>query len=79
MLAAVAFTAWRFGREHQLELDRLEVRGRLVLFGAIGLVALAMAGRTLLWSTVAGSVVWLVMVGLAVAGAVVSWRAWREL
>lgn len=79
MLAAIAFTAWRFWREHQLEFDRLEVRGRLVLFGAIGLVVLAMAGRPVLWATVIGSVLWLLMVGLAVAGAVLSWRAWREL
>jgi len=79
MLAAIAMTAWRFGREHSLELERLEVRGRAVLFGTLGLAALAAVSRPQLWASVAGSVIWLVMAGVTVAGAVASWRLWREL
>ena len=79
MLAAIAMTAWRFGREHSLEFERLEVRGRAVVFGTLGLAALAAVSRPELWATVAGSVIWLVMAAVTVAGAIASWRLWREL
>lgn len=79
MLAAVALVGYRFAREHSLELNRLEANGRAVLFGSLGLLVIAMVGRPVLWSTAAGSALWLAMAGLVVAGAVVSWRAWREL
>lgn len=79
MLVGVGVLGWRFGRRHGIELDQLGVRGRAVMFGALGLLVLAMVGRSVLWATALGSTLWLVMVGLAVAGAVVSWRAWQEL
>ena len=79
MLAAVAFTAWRFGREHSFELERLEWRGRATLYGTGGLLAMAMVGRQVLWGTVVGSVIWIVMIGFVIAGGVTSWRLWREL
>lgn len=79
MLAGVALVGYRFGREHPLELDRLEARGRAVLFGAMGLLLIAMIGRPVLWGTALGSALWLLMIGLVVAGAVISWRAWQEL
>lgn len=79
MLAAVAYSAWRFGREHSFELERIEWQGRALVYGTGGLLALAMVGRQVLWSTVLGSVIWIVMIGFVVAGAVVSWRLWRDL
>ena len=79
MLVAIAMTAWRFGREHSFELERLDVRGRAVVFGTLGLAALAAVSRPELWASVAGSVIWLVMAGVTIAGAVASWRLWREL
>ena len=79
MLAAIAWTAWRFGKEHWLDLDRMGERGRAVLYGAIALVALAMAGRVTMWASVGGSLVWLTMVVAAAAGAFRSWQLWRSL
>ncbi|MCX6388919.1 MAG: hypothetical protein NTX07_09395 [Solirubrobacterales bacterium] len=79
MLALIAWTAWRFGREHWLDLDRLEEAGRLVVYGTIGIFLLALAGRTLLWSSAPGSILWLCMIGAVGAGAYRSWQLWKEL
>lgn len=79
MLALIAWTAWRFGKEHRLELDRLGEQGRLVLYGSVALLLVALAGKSLLWQTSLGSVLWLLMVGGVVAGAYRSWQLWREL
>ena len=79
MLAVIALAALRFGREHSLDLDRLEPRGRSVLYGSLGLLALVVVSRPSLWASVAGSVIWLAMLALVVAGGVASWRLWRAL
>ncbi len=79
MLAVVAIAAIRFGREHALDLDRLEPRGRSVLYGSLGLLAIALVARPSLWASTVGSALWLAMIGLVVAGGVASWRLWRSL
>jgi len=79
MLAAIAWTAWRFGRDHWLDFDRLGDGGRLVVYGSAGLLAVAVAGRPVLWATAIGSVLWLLMVAVAIAGAVRGWQLWKEL
>ncbi len=79
MLASIALLAWRFGRDHWLDFDRLGDSGRLVLYGSLGLFAVAMAGRPLLWSTAVGSVLWLGMIAACVLGGIRSWQLWKEL
>ncbi len=79
MLAAIAWTAWRFGRDHWLDFDRLGDTGRLVLYGSLGLFAVAMAGRAVLWSTAAGSLLWILMIAAVVLGGIRSWQLWKEL
>jgi hypothetical protein len=79
MLASIAWAAWRFGRDHWLDLDRLGESGRLVLFGSLGLFAVAMAGRPVLWSTAPGSLLWILMIAAVVGGGIRSWHLWKEL
>jgi len=79
MLAAIAWAGWRFGRDHWLDFDRLGDSGRLVVYGSLGLFAVAMAGRPKLWSTGPGSLLWVLMIAGVALGAVRSWRLWKEL
>lgn len=79
MIAAIGFSAWRFGREHWLEFERLEDSGRLVLYGSLGLFALAMCGQAVLWATAPGSLLWTLMIAGAVAGGWRSWQLWKQL
>lgn len=79
MLASIAWLGWRFGRDHWLDFDRLGDSGRLVLYGSLGLFAVAMAGRPLLWSTAPGSLLWVLMIAAVVLGGIRSWQLWKEL
>lgn len=78
-VGAVIWSVWNLARERRFELERLGDTQRAVLYGSIGLLALAFAGRGLLWASAAGSALWVLMIAAAVGGAVLSWRAWREL
>ncbi len=74
-LAAIAWTVFVVGRQNQLTLVALDDRRRAVLYGALGLIVLLLAGSDELFATGAGTLAWIL---LAAAAVVAIWRVWTE-
>ena len=75
ILAAFVMLAVRFYREHRMDLLGLSDRWRAVLYGALGVIILAMAARPRLIETGGGLLLWLA----AVAGSAYAlYRVWRQ-
>jgi hypothetical protein len=74
-LAAIAWMLYVVSRQNQLTLATLTDGRRAVLYGALGLIALLIAGSDELFSTGAGTVAWIVLLGASV-GAI--WRIWVD-
>jgi hypothetical protein len=78
ILVVFVVLAVRFYRDHRLELDSLGDRWRGILYGAIGVLVLAFAGRTRLWETGGGTLAWIVVVAGACYALYLVWRQYRE-
>jgi hypothetical protein len=65
-LATIAYFASIMYRQHRYSLYALGDRRRAVLYVALGVAVLALTATQRLWSTSAGSVAWLVLMGGAV-------------
>jgi hypothetical protein len=78
MLAAIGWFAVRLYREHRTDLYALGGRRRAILYAAIGLATLTLVATDRLWSSGAGSIVWLALMALACYGVYVVFRASRE-
>lgn len=74
-LAAIAWTLFVLSRQKQLTLATLSDGRRAVLYGALGLIALLIAGSDELFSTGGGTLAWILLFGAAVAAI---WRIWLE-
>jgi hypothetical protein len=75
ILACFVMLAARFYRENRMEVLGLPDRWRATLYGAIGVIVLAMAARPRLVDTGGGLLVWLA----AVAGSAYAlYRVWRQ-
>src|ERR1700739_2498369 len=67
-LAFVATLGWFASvmyRQHRSTLYSLGDRRRALLYVALGVAAVTLTGTTRLWSTAAGSVAWLLLIGAA--------------
>lgn len=74
-LAVIGFAAWRFLRDNEFTLLAMEDSRRVLLFGAIALLVLLVAGMGSMWSTGLGTFIWLI---LAAASVITLWRVWTE-
>jgi hypothetical protein len=74
-LLAIAAAAYRFSRENELTLAALSDGSRALLFGALGLIALLIAGTDEFFDSGGGTLAWIVLLGAAVAAI---WRVWNE-
>lgn len=74
-LAVIGFAAWRFLRDNEFTLLAMEDSRRVLLFGAIALLVLLVAGMGSMWLTGLGTFIWLI---LAVASLITLWRIWTE-
>ncbi|HEX2097078.1 MAG TPA: hypothetical protein VHF50_06905 [Solirubrobacterales bacterium] len=74
-LAAIAWAIFVFGRENQLTLATLSDGRRALLYGALGLIVLLIAGSDEMFSTGFGTLAWIVLLGAAIAAI---WRVWLE-
>lgn len=74
-LAAIAFAAWRFLRDNEFTLLAMPDSRRYLLFGAIALLVLLVAGMGTMWGSGLGTFAWLVLAG---ASLVTLWRVWSE-
>jgi hypothetical protein len=64
-LGAMALLAVRFWRENSLMRDAMTERQRAIVYGALGAIALAVAGTDELLATGVGTVAWLVILGVS--------------
>jgi hypothetical protein len=74
-LAGIAWTVFVLSRQNQLTLAALSDGRRAILYGALGLIALLIAGSDELFSSGGGTLVWIFLLGAAVAAI---WRVWTE-
>ena len=68
----------RFYRERRLDIYALGDRGRLLLYGGLAAIVLALAGTRRWLDTAAGTVVWVLLIGGALAALVSVFRQYRE-
>jgi multisubunit Na+/H+ antiporter MnhB subunit len=78
IMVSLVFFAYRFYREHRLELDGLGDRWRGLLYGAIGAVVLALAALPRLKDSSGGTLVVVAVVGGAAYAFYAVWRHYRE-
>lgn len=64
--AGFGYFAYRFYRERRLSLYSLGQRYRALLYGGLALAFFAAAGKSRMWETSLGELVWFVLVALAV-------------
>jgi hypothetical protein len=74
-LAGIAWMLFVIGRQSQLTLATLSDGRRAILYGALGMIALLIAGSRELFSSGGGTLAWILLLGASV-GAI--WRIWIE-
>jgi hypothetical protein len=74
-LAAIGFFAYRLYRENQLTLSTLTDINRAVLYGALGVIALLIAGTDEMFASGAGTVAWIALLALSVLAII---RVWTQ-
>ncbi len=75
LLAGISWVLYTFSRENQLTLATLTDGRRGILYGAFGLIALLIAGSDKMTATGGGTLLWILLLAVAVAGI---WRVWME-
>jgi hypothetical protein len=75
LLAGIAWMVYTLSRENQLTLATLSDGRRAVLYGAIGMLALLIAGSDKLFETGGGTLLWIVLLGVSIAAI---WKVWME-
>jgi TRAP-type C4-dicarboxylate transport system permease small subunit len=74
-LVAIGFFAWRLYMENQLTISTLSDMRRGILYGALGVIGLLIAGADELFSTGGGTAAWLSLLVISVLA--IFW-VWRE-
>ena len=75
---AIWFFLMRMYREHRMTIFALGDRYRAVLYGSLAGLLFAGASAQRWWDSGGLTVLWFVVVGLAVWGLVATYRHWRE-
>jgi hypothetical protein len=78
ILASFVMLAARFYRENRMDVIGLGTRWRATLYGALGVIVLAMAARPRLIETGGGTILWLAAVAGAAYAMYRVWRHYRE-
>jgi hypothetical protein len=74
-LAGLAWMLFVLSRQNQLTLATLSDTRRAILYGAIGLIALLIAGSDELFATGGGTLLWIILLGASIAAI---WRIWID-
>ena len=74
-LAAIAWTVFVLSRQSQLTLATLSDGRRAILYAALGLIALLIAGSDEMFASGGGTLAWILLLGASVAAI---WRVWTE-
>jgi hypothetical protein len=75
LLAGISWMLYVLSRENQLTLTALSDGRRAILYGAVGMIALLIAGADKLFASGGGTLVWIVLLGVSIAAI---WRIWLE-
>ncbi|MEP6954852.1 MAG: hypothetical protein ABI950_12405 [Solirubrobacteraceae bacterium] len=78
ILVSFVLLAARFYREHRYDIDGLGDRWRATLYGALGVIVLAMAARLRLFETGPGTLAWVVAVAGSAYALYLVWRHHRS-
>src|SRR3954452_11224611 len=73
-LTAIAWTVYVLSRENQLTLATLSDRRRAVLYGAVGMIVLLVAGSDELFATGGGTLAWILLFAASVAAIYLVWK-----
>lgn len=74
-LAAIAWSLYVLSRQQQLTLAALSDGRRAILYAALGLIALLIAGSDEMRQSGGGTLAWILLLGASVAAI---WRVWTE-
>lgn len=74
-LAGIAWAIYVASRQNQLTLAALSDGRRAILYAALGLIALLIAGSDEMFSSGGGTLAWILLLGGSVAAI---WRIWVE-
>jgi len=74
-LAAIAWALFVLSRQNELTLATLTDGRRAILYAALGLIALLIAGSDEMFSSGGGTLAWILLLGASV-GAI--WKVWSE-
>jgi hypothetical protein len=74
-LAAIAWSVYVLSRQDQLTLAALSDARRAILYGALGLIALLIAGSDELFASGGGTLAWILLLGAAIAAI---WKVWTD-
>jgi hypothetical protein len=74
-LAVIAWALFTLSRQNQLSLAALSDGRRAILYAALGLIALLIAGSDKLFASGGGTLAWILLLGASIAAI---WRIWIE-
>jgi len=74
-LAAIAWTVFVLSRQNQLTLTAMSDGRRAILYAALGMIALLIAGSDELFASGGGTLAWILLLGVSIAAI---WRIWLE-
>lgn len=75
LLAGITWMVYVLSRENQLTLATLSDGRRAILYGAIGMILLLIAGSDRLFSSGGGTLLWIILLAASVAAI---WKIWME-
>jgi hypothetical protein len=74
-LAGIAWMLFVLSRQNQLTLATLTDARRALLYGALGMIALLIAGSDEMFGTGGGTLTWILLLGASIAAI---WRVWID-
>lgn len=75
LLAGIAWMVYTLSRENQLTLATLTDARRGILYGAVGMILLLVAGTDKLFASGGGTLLWIVLLATSIAAI---WRVWMD-
>lgn len=75
LLTGIAWMVYTLSRESQLTLATLPDSRRAILYGAVGMLVLLVAGSDKMFSSGGGTLLWIVLLAVSVAAI---WKVWME-
>ena len=75
LLAGISWMVYVLSRENQLTLATLTDGRRAILYGAVGMILLLIAGSDRLFSTGGGTLLWILLLAASIAAI---WKVWME-